>query len=561
MYTCMQTTSAECNSLKELVLSLQGQLAEESQARRQSESQSLQDKRESDMKLREAIGQIEKANHSYQMVWNMKTGLEEKHNKNSEQKKILVKEVKHLRKRIEESDDINDQMSLVNDKLIAVTSDLRQQVELQRRKIESQNAAMLASTDITLHDVMRTTSSDNLNTLVETNSEGGDGTTENVTDSADKLLLEAAALTQRSAQVHSKDSSSHGGTPTSTHQSSKGTNVSEGVSHIDVDNILDESAHQSVGSGSGTQNSPADIISRGGGTASVEWDFPTETSSSSLLNMDWLSPEQKQLAAQRHQNKQQLAGNDLSQGGGDLPPRKSEKRSSIAMFKNAISGLSMPKDFDFDISFHGSSHSSEHEGESSQSVPTSQPSPQVPSETKTDNKPTTTSSEDRPNAFIDASYVNGGKPTCFRCGGTVEGPKYSTCKCAIPAMSPLHEDENDKEDHGIQAIKGFFKKGTSKAGDFASVARRKSLAVGMELFHHKENAPTESAPPPSEQHGGSSGIHFPHLFSSNENESTESSGKKHTLVELDHDGDEDGQQQQDNVEKEGKTSGAPLLDL
>lgn len=27
------------------------------------------------------------------------------------------------------------------------------------------------------------------------------------------------------------------------------------------------------------------------------------------------------------------------------------------------------------------------------------------------------------------------KLTCFRCNGSVEGPKYSTCKCAIPALS------------------------------------------------------------------------------------------------------------------------------
>lgn len=34
-------------------------------------------------------------------------------------------------------------------------------------------------------------------------------------------------------------------------------------------------------------------------------------------------------------------------------------------------------------------------------------------------------------------------PRCYRCGGTVEGPKYSTCKCAIPAMSPLEPPKDD----------------------------------------------------------------------------------------------------------------------
>jgi hypothetical protein len=556
----LQTTNNECNSLKDLVQSLQGQLAGETQARRQAESQVLQDKRESDMKLREAIGQIEKANHSYQMVWNMKTGLEEKNNKNSEQKKILVKEVKQLRKRLEESDDMNDQMSVVNDKLIAVTSDLRQQVEVQRKKIDAQHAAMLASTDSTLHEAMRTTtSSENLKVLDSSGGSDGNGSIGEVTATADELLEEATALSQKSVQMHSKNPTSSPPTKHTDKSSGTNTHLSEATeSNSEVENLLNEPASLLGGgsTGPGITNSPVEVVTRGGRTASMEWDFSSEKSAS-MLNMDWLSPEQRQLAAQRQQLQQQQEGMDISQGGSgsgsvvsDSAP-KTEKRSSIALFKNVISGLSIPKDFN--TSFHGSHGNNSDHGVSSPHSPaptatTQGSSPALEMQTTDEvNNSSSVSSDGQVNAFIDANYVNGGKPTCFRCGGTVEGPKYSTCKCEIPAMSPLSEDELEKEDHGIQALKGFFKKGSSKAGGFASVARRKSLAVGKDLFSHKEKEKetpsSQGAPPTTSQPASSSGsgsagggIHFPdfpHLFSHDNETPSVPAVKKQTLLDLD----------------------------
>ena len=481
----------------------------------------MQDKRESDMKLREALGQIEKANHSYQMVWNMKTGLEEKQNKSSEQKKILVKEVKQLRKRIEESDDLNDQISVVNDKLIAVTNDLRQQVETQRSKIDTQNAAILASTDTALHEAMRSSgSTEKLNelspdqaTVVAAGDSGGGGEVkEEVTVVADKLLEEARALTEKSTQAHQHQ---HQSTPSHHTSSSSSSTLHSSTTSTDTEgaggrgNDIEQLLNDRTQSGSSLNTSlhhasmsglEGDIVTRGGRTSSMEWNFPSETSSNSMLNMEWLSPEQRQLAEQRqHQGQQTGGGNGMESsahnltGGDGMETGKSsgsgltskpEKRSSIAMFKNAFSKVS-----------HSMLDSNTlHVSESNESTAgTTSTLSHVPeNQTTGDNEiPSSSISSsvvpDQPSTFIDATYENGGKPTCFRCGGTVEGPKYSTCKCAIPAMSPLTEEELDKEDHGMQALKGFFKKSTSKAGDFASVARRKSLAVGKDLFHHNNS--------------------------------------------------------------------------
>ena len=36
-------------------------------------------------------------------------------------------------------------------------------------------------------------------------------------------------------------------------------------------------------------------------------------------------------------------------------------------------------------------------------------------------------------------------PICFKCGGTVEGPKYSTCKCTVPQLTPGGENHGTGE--------------------------------------------------------------------------------------------------------------------
>jgi hypothetical protein len=54
---------------------------------------------------------------------------------------------------------------------------------------------------------------------------------------------------------------------------------------------------------------------------------------------------------------------------------------------------------------------------------------------------------------------------CLRCKGTVEGPKFSTCKCAIPALTP--DDLGHSHGGAFTMLSGMFSKSSSVAGGLA----------------------------------------------------------------------------------------------
>lgn len=63
-----------------------------------------------------------------------------------------------------------------------------------------------------------------------------------------------------------------------------------------------------------------------------------------------------------------------------------------------------------------------------------------------------------------------GKLICFRCDGTVEGPKYSTCKCAIPALNrEQYEADMESEESAGKKVGNLFK----------SIGRRASFMAGL----------------------------------------------------------------------------------
>lgn len=80
--------------------------------------------------------------------------------------------------------------------------------------------------------------------------------------------------------------------------------------------------------------------------------------------------------------------------------------------------------------------------------------------------------------------TNIGALKCYRCGGSVEGPKYSTCKCAIPQLT---------EEKPSSFLTGMMSKSKSAAGGISSGFRRMSLNP-LDLFK-KDDVP----PPPSDE--------------------------------------------------------------
>jgi hypothetical protein len=90
-------------------------------------------------------------------------------------------------------------------------------------------------------------------------------------------------------------------------------------------------------------------------------------------------------------------------------------------------------------------------------------------------------------------------PRCYRCGGTVEGPKYSTCKCPIPAMTPIEikkeESSNTIEKQGkrgsMSNFMGMLSRGIDKVTPHS---RSGSFHPALEL-DEKQNIDTDTVRP------------------------------------------------------------------
>lgn len=74
---------------------------------------------------------------------------------------------------------------------------------------------------------------------------------------------------------------------------------------------------------------------------------------------------------------------------------------------------------------------------------------------------------------------------CLRCDGSVEGPKYSTCTCKVPALQAEDVDKEERREPG------------SSTSSVWGLLRRSSAAV-MDSFKasqsSKEPGPPEAAP-------------------------------------------------------------------
>lgn len=155
---------------------------------------------------------------------------------------------------------------------------------------------------------------------------------------------------------------------------------------------------------------------------------------SSVLGLDWLSNEQRALVMSNHSN---------------VPAVKSSgsRRSSMDTLK---SFFSTSNDEKTDI---GTSTHSTHNNNQNQ-IPT---------------QPT---DHDLSKTMAPPPREPGQVPICYRCQGTVEGPKYSTCKCDIPMLQP--------EDPSATSLlfKGLLSKGKSAAGGFAGGLKKAGTSVG-----------------------------------------------------------------------------------
>lgn len=400
------------------------------------------------------LTQVEKSKHNYELVWTMNVTLEEKITALTDQKRTLVKEVKTQRKKLDIKTDVIQTLYDANMKLLKATTAYRDEI---CKGLACGGA--LSVVDETSGEKQSVNEEDLLSGVVL------NGVVQYVTS-----LHEAKDTWELSTTVVSTgdDDSNQLSAPSKTVL----------WKHDEPPSPAHVSASQQVQ-----------------GQGNVPW----EGDRSSLLRMDWLVPEQRillekqqqQLLLQQQMNIQSSQhGESESQHGSSslyastpLATANNSKRSSITEITDSISSL-FGKATSQEIEFTSESQSS-HAGDEGTATASNRPFPgriNAPSESTATRSssvviPKTPSvaegSTNRPSSTV-MEGPNPHAPRCYRCHGTVEGPKYSTCKCEIPAMT-------EEEASSSSLFKGFLEKGKKSAGGFAGSFKISSPLGG--LFH------------------------------------------------------------------------------
>lgn len=376
------------------------------------------------------------------MVWGIKTSLEEKMSVTNEQKKVLIKEVKSLRKRVDEVGGSNEELRTVNSHLEAAVVELQKQLEAQKSKFE---ALLVEASSGNRHEEVQNKDTDTTSELVQN------------------------ALKASSEAKHHKG------------YASSGTLDTEELGESPSRSNADDSPHPSRPSRHGSLDSsstfilpppplPVDLDGN-----AIEWD---NDSREKMLQMDWLSPEQRALLQDRQ--KEELPFEDASHRRRSLAEitshlfhlDKTEKPTEVESPHDKLQESHEESKISFrrlSAMFHtSSSDKTDH--------------PSTPTSVKLE---TGISQDNPPETESIARTTSAAKPICYRCGGTVEGPKYSTCKCDIPQMTPIVEES------AIDQFKGLFSKGKN-------AAKKAGSAVTSTLLKSRNDEGTSSdSHPPS----------------------------------------------------------------
>jgi hypothetical protein len=440
------------------------------------------------------IHQIEKVNQSYQTLWGVKSSLEEKVSMTNEQKKVLIKEVKTLRKKIEEVGSSNEELRNVNENLEGAVTELQSQLQSQKSRYEILLDEMTTTTGMT-------------DTIGERDKRLGEGL---VTDFDTALVQNALKASFEAKQHKGYDAHSvettdgEGGTGG---ESSTPTHARLHIEDISPSSHLSRSSRHGSVDTSTTSTSllpppplPVDLDGN-----AIEWDHETRQQ---MLQMDWLSPEQRNLLQDRQKEELPFHDSNTSSHENSLLGGGRRKSSLAQMTSNLFhldkteattatggatstdhssstteeSKLSFRR---FSAMFHSSSSTSaapEHPPTS----PTSAMKIEIPTSPSSPNDHTASQADTSTEGGRLTSSSAAPAPLCYRCGGTVEGPKYSTCKCEIPQMTPLVE-----ESPMIDQFKGLFSKGKNAAKKAGNVV------TGTLLKGRNEDSLTESSQHPS----------------------------------------------------------------
>ena len=314
----------------------------------------------------------------------------------NDQKKLLVKEVKQCRKKLEGLTESFEKEKEDKEKLVKKCNDLENLLGM--RKPQQQPVSSNIAVDSSSHSIssMR---------------EGFEDM--NVNDSI-----------QLKDSTHTTD---NGIIPSTSQQQ---TNMAEYTSNgilgnknlVDAENSFYE------------EESESSIITDTSLNLEINGNVKSAIGGANLSSYDWLTEEQRSKIAMREaseQNSQQQTPQKRNSLTNSLlsfvPGKNKDKAVASSSSCSSQDGIAIEENIDASPS------------RASFSSPLPDNDSGVTMRTSISSSSLDVNNSDKSNSIASKGYV----PICYRCNGTVEGPKYSTCKCKVPAMCP--EDVKKKK--------------------------------------------------------------------------------------------------------------------
>lgn len=393
--------------MNQRISSLENEVSNEQQARKGVEDILSHLRSELEQRKTETIIELEKAGMNIQIAVNAKTIAEKKAATLSDQKKLLVKEVKQLRSKVDQSQDTINQLKSLNDRLTSALATINE--------------------------------SSGVNTPTSMHSTTG---------------LSLGAISSMGDLFYRDDNNK---SPTSS-TTSKSESMSPSAGTVIHEDGKETDNHNSDGQDIKTNAEPQ------------AWEAPQQD----LTDYEWLSDEQRQLLEKR--NESHLSSNiqEYNVSTTSETPILSSLLSPVTFLTGTTANSST-------ISPHPRKENNRKERKMSDQFmaifqhdkSNNTPILQIDDEEVDSTSKTARSIHSErviPEVDSSAPVVEDDRaPTsmrlhCLRCHGTVEGPKYSTCKCLVPALTP--DDLGSTTSSGPSII-GIFSKGVESAGGLA----------------------------------------------------------------------------------------------
>jgi hypothetical protein len=389
-------------------------------------------KLESEVQRREAMSHFEQMSHNLQLALNTKEAVEAKLNSVSEQKKLLVKEVKGLRKKLEQYELEMDQIKTLNERLSTAATLLQDQLN-------------------------------GISTVLETTS-GPPKLSEE-----DQLLLKQARIGYVFPMLSHNDPSTD---PSAVTNPDSGQTEHNPV--VDNSEECKEDKRKKPLIDGNEDEDDSLVLSRDNRRS---WEMPAIK----LKELGWLSPEQQNLVENRvsentNSNSSQNKFSHWSFFDRSAKPSQDQTKSTTSNQSSStfIAPLSILTSV-----FYSNEKEKQSVGEECHSPVRVN----VPRKQSVDSFYAPVTNEADPEGTdAESSEKQPMRLHCLRCQGTVEGPKYSTCKCTIPAltMDDLNVTHNHSTGIGMIASSSLSSVGSAvtSAGS-ATLSASSDVIFGM----------------------------------------------------------------------------------